>query len=213
MKQSFAKAVFIFLFGLVLTGCATPKSYDYTHYRAHFPKSILVLPPLNESTSVEGTYSMLSTMTVPIVENGYYVFPVAVVDHFFRENGMPTAFEMHQAPLHKIREIFGSDAVLYMTLKEYGTKFQVFSSVTRVSADARLVDTQTGLVLWEGRVLAQEDSSNSQGGLLTQIVSAAVHQIINKSTDRARKIAEIANMQLKTKLLNGPYHPLYGVQQ
>src|SRR5215813_13108465 len=111
----------------VLSGCAT-KPYDYTNYRAYPPRSILVLPPLNESTDVAGTYSYLSTVTYPVAEMGYYVFPVAVVDHFFKENGMPTAGEMHQAPLNKIREIIGADAVLYITLKQYGTKYEVITS-------------------------------------------------------------------------------------
>src|SRR5258706_3092071 len=99
---------------LILGGCATMQPYDYSNYRAHPPRSILVLPPLNESTAIEGTYSYLSTVTQPIAEMGYYVFPVAVLDHFLKENGMPTAGEMHQAPLHKIREIVGADAVLYI---------------------------------------------------------------------------------------------------
>ena len=31
---------------VMFTGCAT-KTYDYTNFRAHPPRSILVLPPLN----------------------------------------------------------------------------------------------------------------------------------------------------------------------
>ena len=104
---------------LMLVGCAAPKPYDYTNYRQHLPRSILVLPPLNESTDVKGTYSYLSTVTFPLAELGYYVFPVAVVDQFLKENGMPTAGEMHQVPLNKVRDIVGADAVLYVTLLQY----------------------------------------------------------------------------------------------
>src|ERR1035438_1909787 len=89
---------------VMLAGCAT-KPYDYTNFRAHPPRSILVLPPLNESTAVEGTYGYLSTVTLPLAEMGYYVYPVVVVDQFMKENGMPTSGEMHQAPLDKIRDI------------------------------------------------------------------------------------------------------------
>src|SRR5215471_7731436 len=55
---------------LLLTGCNTVKPYDYTNFRAHPPRSILVLPPLNESTEVEGTYGYLSTVTEPLAERG-----------------------------------------------------------------------------------------------------------------------------------------------
>ena len=112
---------------LILAGCAAPKPYDYTNYRLHPPRS----------------YSYLSTVTFPLAELGYYVFPVAVVDQFLKENGMPTAGEMHQVPLNKVAEIIGADAVLYVTLQQYGSKYQVINSATIVQAKARLVDTKT----------------------------------------------------------------------
>jgi len=196
---------------LIFTGCVT-EPYDYTNFRAHLPRSILILPPLNESTDVAGTYSYLSTVTMPISELGYYVYPVAVVDQFFKENGMPMAGEMHQAPLKKIREIIGADAVLYLTLKQYGTKYQVLNSATVVTAEARLVDTETGTLLWTGVVSAQENSGGS-GDIFADLISALIFQAINKSTDNAHDVAHTANAQFAIQnrgLLYGPYHPKYG---
>ena len=74
---------------LVVVGCANTKPVDYTAFREHRPKSILVLPPLNQSTVVEGTYGYLSTVSRPLAEMGYYVFPVAEVDEFLKETGCP----------------------------------------------------------------------------------------------------------------------------
>lgn len=194
---------------LVLAGCAT-KPYDYTNFREHPPRSILVLPPLNESTAVEGTYSYLSTVTRPLAEHGYYVFPVAIVDQFLKENGMPTAGEMHQVPLNKVAEIIGADAVMYVTVKEYGTKYQLLSSVPTVHAAAKLVDTRTGILLWEGTVLLQQNS-NSSGSILADLIVAAVAQAVNTTTDQAHNLCGPANVILFTKknqgLLYGPYHP------
>src|SRR5277367_2093834 len=102
--------------GSFFAGCATTPPFDYTNFRAHRPRSILVLPPLNNSTDVRGTYGYLSTVTRPLAELGYYVFPVAIVDQFLKENGLPSPGEMHQAPLDKLGKIFGADAVLYITL-------------------------------------------------------------------------------------------------
>jgi hypothetical protein len=135
---------------LLLAGCTSRPPYDYTNYRLHPPRSILVLPPLNHSTDIRGTYSYLSTVTYPLAEMGYYVFPVAVLDEMLKENGLPTAGEMHQVPLKKVAEITGADAVLYVTLLEYGSKYQVINSATTVRVQARLVDTKTELLLWEG---------------------------------------------------------------
>ncbi len=100
---------------LLLCGCQTAK--DYTEFIKHQPRSILVLPPLNESVDIAGTYGVYSSVTKPIAEMRYYVFPVTEVDLFLKENGVPAAEEMHQVSLAKFREIFGADAVLYLTVK------------------------------------------------------------------------------------------------
>ncbi len=197
-----------------LAGCKTVTPYDYTNFRAHRPCSILVLPPLNESTAVEGTYSYLSTVTQPLAELGYYVFPVAIVDQFLKENGMPTAGEMHQVPLAKAVEIFGADSILFVTLKQYGSKYNVLSSTTTVSAEAKLVDTRTGLLLWEGKGMAQQGSGGS-GNIIADLVGAAITQAINSKTDPGHQVSRLANQLMFTKkdagLPFGPYNPKYAV--
>jgi hypothetical protein len=197
---------------LLLTGCQTVKPYDYTNFRAHPPRSILVLPPLNESTAVEGTYGYLTTVTRPVAERGYYVFPVAVVDQFMKENGLPTANEMQQAPLAKVAEITGADAVLFLDLKQYGAHYQIVSSVVTVEVTAKLVDTRTGLLLWEGHGIAQQGSGGS-GNILGDLIAAAITQALNKHTDRAHQVSRLANANLffpeETGLPYGPYNPKY----
>ena len=194
------------------SGCQTVKTYDYTNFRAHPPRSILVLPPLNESTAIEATYGYLTTVTRPVAERGYYVFPVAVVDQFMKENGLPTANEMHEAPLAKIAEITGADAVLFLDLKQYGAHYQVLSSVVTVEVFAKLVDTRTGILLWEGHGVAQQGSGGS-GNILGDLISAAITQALNKHTDRAHQVSRLANANLfypeQTGLPYGPYSPKY----
>ncbi|MEO8445100.1 MAG: GNA1162 family protein [Gammaproteobacteria bacterium] len=198
---------------LALTGCVTSQPYDYSAYRLHPPRSILVVPPLNESTTVEGTYGYLSTVSRPLAELGYYVFPVAVVDQFFKENGLPTAGEMHQVPLNKLVELTGADAVLFPTLIEYGSKFQLVSTTAIVRVKASLVDTRTGTLLWEGTGMAQQ-GSNGSGSLLADLVAAAVTQAINTGTDAAHNVSRAANANLfyapGRGLPYGPYSPKSG---
>jgi hypothetical protein len=197
---------------LVLVGCAAPKAYDYTNFHARQPRSILVLPPLNNSTSIEGTYSYLSTVSQPLAELGYYVYPVAVVDQYLKENGMPTAGEMHQVSLAKVLEVVGADAVLYTTLEQYGSKFQLISTVATVQVKASLIDTRSQTVLWEGTALAQSGSGGS-GNILGDIVAAAITQAINSKTDAAHGVCRVANAQLfytaKHGIPFGPYSPKY----
>ncbi|MBI3867570.1 MAG: DUF799 family lipoprotein [Verrucomicrobia bacterium] len=206
-------AAFIAAAFVLGTGCKSIPPKDYTLFRQHIPKSILVLPPLNETTEVEAPYGYLAAVTRPLSEWGYYVFPVAVIDHFLKENGMPTPGEMHQIPLPKVREILGADAVLYITITKYGSKYQVINSKTIVWAKARLVDTQSGLVLWEGAGGAEMNSGGS-GNIFGDLIAAVITQAVNSSTDQAHNLAHpAASVLIMAKdqgLLLGPRHPEFG---
>lgn len=192
---------------LLLVGCATPKNYD--KFRAAHPKSILVLPPKNQSTDVRGTYSFLSTVSQPVAEMGFYIFPVTVVDQMMKENGLPSANEMHEVSLKKIKEIINPDAVLYLTLEQYGSKFVVIESQTTVVASGKLVSTVSGEVLWEGKVVKVISSSNGGGGLVGALLGAVVSQAVNSSVDHAHEVSVLASNELFMTdgqgLINGPY--------
>ncbi|MES1952099.1 hypothetical protein S4A8_14644 [Salinisphaera sp. S4-8] len=196
---------------LLATGCATSPGYDYSAYRADPPRSILVLPPVNNSVDVEAPYVYLSTVTRPLAEAGYYVYPVAVVDAFMKENGISEPAEMQSVPLDKIDRIIGPDAVLYTTIEDWGQKYHVLSSDTTVDVSARLIDADTGTLLWDGSARAVEGSNNNQGGLLGAVIVALVEQIVDTSAGRTREVARMANFNMvgdrSEGLPLGPYNP------
>lgn len=192
---------------VLFAGCHTVPPKDYTEFRKSNPRSILVLPPINESNEVIAPYSVLTTVTRPLSELGYYVEPVVMVDQFLKENGLPLPAEMHQAPLEKLHAVFGADAVLYLTVEKYGSKYQIFASNTVVTLRATLVDARTGAKLWEQR---SETVYGGQAGLL----EALVEQVLNKLVDQAHQVAGIATVQLLMTpgqgLPKGPRHPEHG---
>lgn len=50
----------------ILTGCVNNQApYDYTAFKASNPRSILVLPPINESVDVNAVNGMLARTTLP----------------------------------------------------------------------------------------------------------------------------------------------------
>ncbi|MEH2922045.1 DUF799 domain-containing protein [Samsonia erythrinae] len=205
------------VFALVLTGCAKPVPYDYTAFKESKPKSILVLPPVNHSPDVKASYSLLSQVTYPLAESGYYVLPVAVVDETFKQNGLSTASDIHALSTAKLRQIFGADAALYLDVKEYGTSYTVINSETRVSADARLVDLRTGKLLWSGSATASsnEQQSNSNGGIIGILVQAAVNQIADTISDKGHDVAGVTSARLLAAghargMLYGPRSLQYG---
>ena len=196
---------------LILTsGCAsTLREYDYSALRARNPRSILVIPPVNESIDVNASYIYLSTVSRPLAEKGYYVFPVAVIDTFLKENGLPTPVEMNSIPLAKIKEHIGADAVLYVHINDWGQKYQVLSSKAIVNANLRLVDVDSGVVLWEGTAYAQQESGNNDNSLAVKLLSAVVEQIASSIADHTPELSRIANYNAFYNdyggLLDGPY--------
>ncbi|MDP3651922.1 MAG: DUF799 domain-containing protein [Rhodoferax sp.] len=202
---------------LVLTGCATKTPYDYTAYKESRPRSLLVLPPLNNTPEVPASYSVLSYATRPLAEAGYYVMPVTLVAEAFKENGMTQAADMHATSADKLRQIFGADAALYITIGKYGTVYQVISSATIVAADAKLVDLKTGKLLWQGSASAssEEGQNQQQGGLAAVLISAIVKQVMATALDQSHQVAGVATTRLLSAgtpngMLYGPRSPNYG---
>ncbi len=192
---------------LLLAACKTIPPKDYTEFKRSAPRSILVLPPINDTNEVIAPYSVLTTVTRPLAELGYYVVPVVMADHFLKENGLALPAEMHQAPLDKLQSVFGVDAVLYLTVERYGSKYQVLASNTFVTVKALLVDARTGAELWEHRT---ETVYAGSAGL----IEALVEQVLNKLVDQAHNVAVMASFQLLTVpgqgIPKGPRHPEHG---
>lgn len=201
---------------MFLSACSTTQPYDYTAFRQSKPASILVLPPLNNSTDVGATYSVLSTTTKPLAESGYYVFPVALVDKTFRENGLQNPAEMHGVSLKKLRDIFGADAVLYMTVEKHGAYYMVVTSDVIVSVRGVLIDAKTGTTLWTGEAQASDsEGRQNSGGVVGMLVSALVNQVVSTLSDQSHFVGIRANDRLLSSgtqngLLYGPRSPLYG---
>jgi len=217
MSFSRIRGIAIALLLVVLaSGCATQqKPYNYAAFKESKPQSILVLPPLNSSPDIAATYGMLSHVTYPLAESGYYVLPVTLVDETFKQNGLTTPNDIHNVAPAKLREIFGADAALYIDVKSYGTSYVVVNSTTTVTASAKLIDLRSGIELWQGSATASSgENQNNQNGLVGMLVSAIVNQIIATSTDASYKIAGTASSRLlmaghKNGMLYGPRSPQY----
>lgn len=121
---------------------------------------------------------------------------------------------MAQVPLDKLKQYFGADSVLYLSVPSYGTSYQVINSTTRVEIEAKLVDINTGALLWAGSGAFAEGSSSGNNSLLGTLVSAAVSQVMNSATDRSYDVAKVAGAGLlaldcDTCILRGAYHKDY----
>ena len=202
----------------ISSGCSGPQYYDYGAYLERHPQSILVLPPLNRATDIEASDGLLSTFSTPLGEYGYYVFPIALVDRMFKDNGAPTPYEMHQIPPAKLREVFGADAALYIVIENWSTTYIVLNTTTTVTIRYELLDLETGESIWEQRRTVSQSSGGGGGGnpvaaLIGMAISAAVDAAVSAMSDRERLLAIQAHHQAfgdrLIGLLPGHHHPRY----
>ena len=212
------KILFAFFVVLLMSGCATKTPWDYSAFKASRPRSILVLPPVNNSPEVAATYSVMSFVTKPLSEAGYYVMPVGMVTQAFKENGMTQPSDMHQTAPEKLRQIFGADAALYITITKFGTTYLAVNSETLVRVEGKLIDLKTGATLWQGAAQASsaEQQQQQQGGLAGLLVAAIIKQVLATTFEDSHKYSGVATERLlatgtqKNGLLFGPRSPNYG---
>jgi hypothetical protein len=201
---------------LLLSACSTPSAKpDQSAFRNSKLASILVLPPVNQSPDIRGSLTFYATVTRPLSEAGYYVFPVAMVDATFKENGLQMADDIHEAPLAKLQSIFGADAVLYITVEKYGSSYVVLDSQTVVSAKARLVDARSGALLWQGQASASDaEGRDNNNGLAGVLINSVIHQLASNIGNPGHQVAKLASARLLSPhtggILYGPRSPNHG---
>ena len=209
-------SLFTVILSLALVGCAKMRSepYDYSALKQSAPKSILVVMPSNSSPDAKANTSVLARISMPLAEKGYYVYPVALVDEVFKQNGLTDGESIQSANIKKIQQIFNADSMLYLDVTQYGSSYQVFDSVTRVEIKGKLVDLRSGVTLWEGSGKAVEGNNVNSSNGLAQIVITAISQAFNTVNDKGYTVAAGAAFNLfergdKGGLLVGPRHPRY----
>jgi hypothetical protein len=217
--MNYSRLLLVVAVAAVLSGCQAPAKTDYRAYVAHMPRSILVLPPLNNTANVRASDAFLATVTQPLADCGYYVFPVAVIDRLFKDQGVPTPGEMHSIPLAKLDEVIGPDAVMYITIREWTTTYLVIDSSTVVKMHYKLVDTKTGRVLWEREGQCRQSSSAGQSDPIAMVVAAGIHAISSAASEgkAERDVAVMANVltfnDQQHGLLRGPRAPTFAASQ
>jgi len=198
----------------VLSSCAR-RAYDYGAFYAHEPRSILVVPILNETVEVMAPNLLMTAVSTPLAERGYYVFPVHLTDALLKDLGLPDAGLVHQLPAQKFRERFGADAILLITIKDWSSRYILISNTKTLEIDYRLVDARTGTELWHHTQLVQQSSSDGSSSIVGALVSAAVDKLVTEAFEsQYRPLARQVNVMAFTRpyvgLPAGPYHPRYG---
>lgn len=190
-----ALLVVSFLVSVMLSGCATaPPAKDYTSFNAAAPRSILVVPVVNRSVDVTATDYMLSTLSIPLAEKGYYVFPVHMVKRVLEDDGLSDADLVHNTPAERLGKLFGADSILYVIIDRWDAQYFVLGTTVTVALSYVIKDGRDGKELWSHRQeMSYTPQSVGGGDPLSLLVTMAVNAAITKAAPNYMPLAHRAN--------------------
>lgn len=182
---------------VMLSACATaPQSADYAQFREADPHSILILPALNQTVSIEAPEFFLSTVTRPFAERGYYTFPAHMVKRVLEEEGLSDTLLIYEADPRALGRLFSCDSALYITIEKWESKYMVLSTTTTVEFTYEMRSCSTGESLWQNhRTMAYSPSNDSTGNIFADLAVAAISAAIEKAAPNYMPLAQQANLQ------------------
>lgn len=203
-----AAAVFA---ALGVSACVTaPTPKNYSALRSEAPRSVLVVPALNTTVNVDAADYFVSTISRPVAERGYYVFPAHMVKSLLEEQGLSDAGLVHQADASRFASLFGCDSVMFVEIKKWESQYIVISTSTNVEFVYTLKSCKTGQTLWtDQQALSYSPQASNSGNPLADIIAQAVISAIEKAKPNYIPLTQQANL-LATHVVGqglpaGPY--------
>jgi hypothetical protein len=156
-------AVLLFSTLLILQGCLvatkstviTPEirslyegTYEVDPYMAdHMPRTIAVLPFLNQAKSQEGSEAVRRGFYNHFSSLPFTDMQLHRTDYLLRKAGLEDPAVISKTPPQELGKILNVDAVVYGTISNFDKLFAVLYSNVSVGAEIRMVDTKTGKAL------------------------------------------------------------------
>lgn len=203
--------VLLSVFGAVaMGGCASkPVEKDMTAFKAASPRSILVVPAVNKSLDVDAPNYMLSALSLPLAEKGYYVFPVNTTKVVLQQEGFYEGEQIRQQPTQVLAKLFGADAVLYVTINRWDAQYAVLTTNVTVEFDYRLV-YKDGTEIWSAQQkLVYSPQATNTGSPLASLVVAVISAAVTRAAPNYLPLTKQANNQAilagPNALPDGPY--------
>lgn len=201
----------------LLSACAPKMSTKLAEFPLTYeerPASILILPPMNESTAADAKEYYSTTIQEPLAFTGYYTFPYPITSEILKMEGIYDAELLVNLPLSQFKEYFGADGVLFTTIKKWDLSYVVLASTLTISIDCKLKSTISNQILWKytGTVVVDLSGGNTGGGLAGLIAKPIVTAIQSAVADYV-PYARQANYRALSSMPYGKYHPEHNKDQ
>lgn len=212
--KAIARGVFLTLFFslFILNGCGpahVTKGEKFPMLYEERPVSILVLPPINQTTAADAKEYYATTIAEPLSLFGYYVLPIEVTADVLKMEGIFDTELLLRTPPQKFKTFFGADAVLYTTIEKWDVTYLVLSSKLTVAVHCVLKSTVSGETLWQRRGSVEVDLSGGNQSITSflDVAIRAAATAVRTATADYVPCAMRANFIALATIPVGKYHP------
>lgn len=186
-------------------------------YEEH-PVAIAIMPPINKTNNVEAKEFFYYTLSKPLSEQGYYVFPPLLTMEMFKTESAYDSELFIDGSVKKFGEILGADAVLFTTISQWEKLAAVGTVEVEVEYTMRSTKTDEILFQRKGNIVHDASVKNdySDGGLAGVLVGALADIVatsISASTLNHINVARDCNTYVISDLSAGKYSPRYDMDQ
>ena len=208
------KIILYAFLAFIATSCGTSEKADlitresqYAAMYAARPVTLLVMPPINNTSYTEAKDMLYTSITQPLAEAGYYVISPFLAMEVLKAESAYDAELFVNGSLEKFNTYFGADAVVFSEIYSW-TKIG-----TGIDTDIRyfIKMTKTGEVVFDRRCDLYLDlsvdvlSGNSALATLINLGASAINTATTSHIEAARK----ANNFIFRDIPYGKYSPGY----
>jgi hypothetical protein len=178
---------------------------QYSKLYEEKPTTILVMPPINNTNSVEAKEYFYSSLAQPLCEKGYYVLSPFLTMELLKQESAYDSENFLEGNLEQFRNVLGADAALFTIINKW-KKNDLTSKIT-VGIEYKLRSTKTGETLYDRMGELKVDCKNvsNKFGLL----AIAINALSTSLTDKV-VAARICNQHVLLDFPAGKYSPFFG---
>ena len=194
----------------MVTSCGTmstvTRGVQYAKMYEEKPITLLVMPPINNSTNVEAKELLYTSISRPLVEAGYYVISPLLAMEILKAESAYDSEMFFDASLTAFQNYFGADAVVFSVIDTWTKKGMGIETKIRYV----IKSAHTNEILFDRSCDLYLDLSIDTGadGLLGALVDLAASTINTAATDHI-KAARKANYFILRDIPRGKYSPEY----
>lgn len=184
MKNYFTITIVAILLSSCAQSVGITRGVQYAQMYEEKPTSIVIMPPINQTNSVEAKEFFYTTMYMPLTEKGYYVFSPYLTMEMLQSESAYDSEMFLEGDLGSFKNVLGADAAIFTIIKSWDRN-NLLGYLT-VGVEYILRSTATGETLYHREGLIQVDTSvnGGGGGLVGSLVNMAATAINTAMTDK-----------------------------